>query len=74
MAVPALRGVQRAHWLFHGGVLAARIDTTAAGAVMAGHDFREGSRLSTVSLAIQYMAVALGEECERADLDAGNAP
>jgi uncharacterized protein (TIGR00369 family) len=47
--------------VFHGGVISALIDTTGCGAVMAGHDFDKGSRLTTVSLAVQYFSVAPGE-------------
>ena len=36
--------------VFHGGVVSALIDTAGAGAVIAGHDFTKGSRLSTVSM------------------------
>jgi uncharacterized protein (TIGR00369 family) len=47
--------------VFHGGVLSALIDTCGCGAVMAGHDFRLGSRLTTISLAVQYLSAAPGE-------------
>jgi uncharacterized protein (TIGR00369 family) len=48
--------------IFHGGVISALIDTTGCGAVLAGHDFDNGSRLSTVSLAVQYLSAAPGED------------
>ena len=48
--------------IFHGGVVAALLDTTASGAVMAGHDFAKGSRLTTISLSVQYLSVAPGED------------
>jgi uncharacterized protein (TIGR00369 family) len=48
--------------IFHGGVVAAVIDTCASGAVMAGHDFTRGSRLTTISLSVQYLSVAPGED------------
>jgi len=48
--------------IFHGGVIAAVIDTCASGAVMAGHDFTKGSRLTTISLSVQYFSVAPGED------------
>lgn len=47
--------------IFHGGVLAAVLDTMGTGAVAAGHDYNLGSRFSTVSMTVQYMAVAPGE-------------
>ena len=48
--------------IFHGGVISALIDTTASGAVLAGHDFAKGSRLVTISLSVQYLSVAPGED------------
>ncbi|MER5428074.1 PaaI family thioesterase [Streptomyces sp. NPDC002588] len=48
--------------VFHGGVVSALIDTAGAGAVIAGHDFTNGSRLSTVSLSVQFLAPARGAE------------
>ena len=48
--------------IFHGGVLATAIDTIGMGAVVAGHDFNLGSRFTTVSITIQYMAVAPQED------------
>ncbi len=44
--------------IFHGGALATAIDTIGMGAVVAGHDFNLSSRFTTVSMTIQYMAVA----------------
>jgi uncharacterized protein (TIGR00369 family) len=48
--------------VFHGGVISALIDTAGTGAVMAGHDFNKGSRLSTLALAVQYLSAAPGED------------
>ena len=48
--------------IFHGGVVSALLDTTATGAVIAGHDFDRGSRLTTVSMTVQYLSVAPGED------------
>ena len=47
--------------IFHGGVLATLIDSAAGGAVLAGHDFANGSRLSTVSMTVNYLSAAPGE-------------
>jgi len=47
--------------VFHGGALATLIDTSGGAAVMAGHDFNLGSRLSTVSMSVKYLAAARGE-------------
>src|ERR1044072_6320607 len=48
--------------VFHGGVVSALIDTGGAGAVIAGHDFTKGGRLSPVSVSVQYLAPAQGRE------------
>jgi uncharacterized protein (TIGR00369 family) len=48
--------------IFHGGVLSALIDTAGAGAVLAGHDFNLGSRLSTISLSVNYLSAASGSK------------
>ena len=47
--------------IFHGGVVSALLDTSASGAVLAGHDFAKGSRLTTISLSVQFLSVAPGE-------------
>jgi len=44
--------------VFHGGVVAALLDTTSNAAVFAGHDFAKGSRISTVSMSVTYAAPA----------------
>lgn len=48
---------------YHGGVIAAVLDTTGAAAAWSNHDFNKGSRASTVSLSVQYVGA-----CKRSDL------
>jgi uncharacterized protein (TIGR00369 family) len=48
--------------VFHGGVISALIDTTGSAAVLAGHDFDRGSRLTTISLTVNYLGAAPGED------------
>lgn len=48
---------------YHGGVIAAVLDTTAAAAVWSNHDFNKGTRASTVSMSIQYVGA-----CKKSDL------
>ena len=48
--------------IFHGGVVAALLDTTCSAAVIAGHDFGRGSRLTTISMSVQYLSVAPSED------------
>ncbi|WP_406276743.1 PaaI family thioesterase [Nocardia sp. NBC_00881] len=62
MRLPYRKELSAHDGIFHGGVVAAVIDTCASGAVMAGHDFVKGSRLTTISLSVQYFSVAPGED------------
>ena len=48
---------------YHGGVVAAAIDTAGACAAWSGHDFDKGARASTVAMSIQYVGA-----CKRSDL------
>ena len=48
--------------VFHGGVIAALIDTCGTGAAMAGHDYSFGSRAATIGMNVQYLSVAPGED------------
>ncbi len=46
---------------YHGGVIAALMDTTGAAAVWAGHDFDRGIKASTVSMTVNYTGRARGD-------------
>jgi uncharacterized protein (TIGR00369 family) len=48
--------------IFHGGVVSALLDATTTGAVICGHDFTLGSRLTTISLNVQFLASSPGED------------
>ena len=48
---------------YHGGVIAAAIDTTGAAVAWSNHDFEKGSRASTVSMTVQYVGT-----CKKSDL------
>lgn len=47
---------------YHGGVISSLIDLTGALATWVGHDPAKGFKASTVSLNIQFMAAALGQD------------
>ena len=44
--------------VYHGGVVASVIDTTAAACAWSNHDFENGSRASTVSMTVNYVGAA----------------
>ena len=48
---------------YHGGVVAAVVDTAGAAAAWSNHDFDKGTRASTISMAIQYVGA-----CKKSDL------
>jgi uncharacterized protein (TIGR00369 family) len=48
---------------YHGGVIAAVMDTTGAAAAWSNHDFDKGARASTVAMSIQYVGA-----CKQSDL------
>jgi uncharacterized protein (TIGR00369 family) len=48
---------------YHGGVIAAVMDTAGAAAAWSNHDFDEGVRASTISMSIQYVG-----SCKESDL------
>lgn len=66
IALPYADDLSAHDGIFHGGVVGALLDTTATAAVIAGHDFNRGSRLTTISMSVQYLSVAPGEDllCE----------
>jgi uncharacterized protein (TIGR00369 family) len=43
---------------YHGGVIAAVLDTAGAASAWSNHDFSKGTRSSTVSMTIQYVGAA----------------
>ena len=43
---------------YHGGVIAAALDTAGAAAAWSNHDFNKGVRASTVSMSVQYVGAA----------------
>jgi uncharacterized protein (TIGR00369 family) len=48
--------------IVHGGVIAALIDTIGTGAVIAGQDYENGTRSMTVSLTVNYLSAAPGQD------------
>ena len=48
---------------YHGGVIAAVMDTAGAAAAWSNHDFDKGARASTTSMSIQYVGA-----CKKSDL------
>lgn len=44
--------------VYHGGVVAAALDTAGAGAAWSNHDFTRGTRASTVSMSVQYVGTS----------------
>jgi uncharacterized protein (TIGR00369 family) len=47
---------------YHGGVVAAVIDTCGAAAAWSNHDFDKGHRASTVSMTVQYVGACKGSD------------
>jgi uncharacterized protein (TIGR00369 family) len=62
MALPYAEELSAHEGIFHGGVVSALIDSAGGGAVLADHDFDKGSRLTTVTLSVQYLGPAGGPE------------
>jgi uncharacterized protein (TIGR00369 family) len=48
---------------YHGGVVAAAIDTAGACAAWSNHDFDKGARASTIAMTVQYVGA-----CKQSDL------
>jgi uncharacterized protein (TIGR00369 family) len=48
---------------YHGGVIAAVLDTAGAAAAWSNHDFDRGTRASTVAMSVQYVGA-----CQTSDL------
>jgi uncharacterized protein (TIGR00369 family) len=48
---------------YHGGVIAAVLDTAGAAAAWSNHDFERGARASTVAMSVQYLGA-----CQASDL------
>lgn len=44
--------------VYHGGVIAAALDTAGAAAAWSNHDFDKGVRASTVAISVQYVGTA----------------
>ncbi len=44
--------------VYHGGVVASLLDTAGAAAAWSNHDFRRGTRASTVAMSVQYVGAA----------------
>lgn len=47
---------------YHGGVISSLIDLTGALATWCGHDVERGMKASTVSLNVQFLSAALGQD------------
>ena len=47
---------------YHGGVISSLIDLTGALATWCGHDTDKGMKASTVSLNVQFLSAALGQD------------
>lgn len=47
---------------YHGGVIAAALDTAGAAAAWSGHDIAAGTRASTVSMSVQYVGPCAGSD------------
>lgn len=48
--------------VYHGGVVAAALDTAGAAAAWSNHDFTRGTRASTVAMSVQYVGAAKGSD------------
>jgi uncharacterized protein (TIGR00369 family) len=58
LRVPFRENLTNDGTVFHGGVIAAALDTAGAAAAWSNHDFDKGTRASTVSISVQYVGMA----------------
>jgi uncharacterized protein (TIGR00369 family) len=58
MRVPFRHELTNDGIVYHGGVVAAALDTAGAAAAWSNHDFTKGTRASTVSMSVQYVGSA----------------
>jgi uncharacterized protein (TIGR00369 family) len=58
MRVPFRHELTNDGTVYHGGVVAAALDTAGAAAAWSNHDFTKGTRASTVSMSVQYVGSA----------------
>jgi len=62
VSIPFRKDLTGAADAYHGGVIAGLIDLTGALSAWSGHDSEKGMRASTVSLNVQYLSGAKGED------------
>lgn len=58
MRVPFRHELTNDGTVYHGGVVAAALDTAGAAAAWSNHDFTKGTRASTVAMGVQYVGSA----------------
>lgn len=58
LRVPFRKELTNDGTVYHGGVVAAAIDTAGAAAAWSNHDFDKGARASTIAMSVQYVGTA----------------